>query len=102
MRWSRQAIEDSSERLIASRRENPFRPVKGNLRFPLTYTYHGCHRIRPDWQLLAVPILAVSRVLFGIGLFRRCQHRFDLLLQARLGLVHALVAHRLVLAGVRL
>jgi len=21
---------------------NPFRQVKGNLRFPLTYTYHGC------------------------------------------------------------
>src|ERR1019366_5346776 len=29
-----------------------------------------------------------------------CQQRIDLLLQARLGLVHALVAHRLVLAGV--
>src|ERR1039458_4575041 len=51
---------------------------------------------------LAVPILAVLRILFGIGLFGGGQQRIDLLLQARLGLVHVLVAHRLVLAGVGL
>jgi hypothetical protein len=30
-------------RQSATRRENTFRQVKGNLRFPLTATYHGCH-----------------------------------------------------------
>jgi hypothetical protein len=49
-----------------------------------------------------VPILAVLRVLFGIGLFGPGQQRIDLLLQARLGLVHTLVTHRFVLAGVGL
>jgi hypothetical protein len=53
-------------------------------------------------QFVAVPILAVLRILFGIGLFGGGQQRIDLLLQARLGLVHVLVAHRLVLAGVGL
>ena len=49
-----------------------------------------------------MPVLAILRILFGIGLFGRSQQRIDLLLQPRLGLVHVLVAHRLVLAGVRL
>jgi len=44
-------------------------------------------------------VSALSRY-FGIGLFRSSQQRIDLLLQARFGLIHALVAHRLVLAGV--
>ena len=35
-------IEDSSLRSHFTRRENTFRQVVGNLRFPLTLTYHGC------------------------------------------------------------
>jgi hypothetical protein len=42
MRWSYQPIEDSSPNRSFTRRENAFRQVKGNLRFPLTVTYHGC------------------------------------------------------------
>jgi hypothetical protein len=49
-----------------------------------------------------MPILAVLRILFGIGLFGGGQQRIDLLFQACLGLVHTLVAHRLVLADVGL
>ena len=41
-----------------------------------------------------MPILAVLRILFGIGLFGSGQQRIDLLFQARLGLVHVLVAHQ--------
>jgi hypothetical protein len=62
------------------------------------------------WDLLALqPRLGFAYsldnktvILFGIGLFRGGQQRIDLLLQARLGFVHALVAHCLVLARVRL
>jgi hypothetical protein len=43
MRWSCYRIEDSSLRQSSTRRENAFRKVVGNLRFPLTVTYHGCH-----------------------------------------------------------
>src|SRR5580658_360000 len=53
-------------------------------------------------QFIAAPSLAVLRILFNIGLFGVGQQRIDLLLQARLGLVHVLVAHRLVLAGLGL
>jgi hypothetical protein len=41
MRWSYKLIEGSSERANSTRRENPPCRVKGNLRFPLTVTYHG-------------------------------------------------------------
>jgi hypothetical protein len=53
-------------------------------------------------QFIAAPSLAVLRILFNIGLFGVGQQRIDLLLQARLGLVHVLVAHRLMLAGLGL
>jgi len=42
MRFSCQTIEDSSLRKNFIRRESTFRQVVGNLRFPLTVTYHGC------------------------------------------------------------
>ena len=42
MRWSCLRVEDSSLRKSFTRRENTFRQVKGNLRFPLTITYHRC------------------------------------------------------------
>jgi hypothetical protein len=50
-------------------------------------------------QFVAAPILAVLCILFGIGLFGGGHQGFDLLLDTRHGLVHALVAHRLVLAS---
>src|ERR1019366_8101239 len=43
-------------------------------------------------QFVAALSLAVLRILFGIGLFGGGQQRIDLLFQARLGLVHVLVA----------
>jgi hypothetical protein len=42
MRWSSQLIEDSPRHASFTRRENPSCQVVGNLRFPLTLTYHGC------------------------------------------------------------
>jgi hypothetical protein len=41
MRWSQDGIEDSSLDESATRRENTSPHVVGNLRFPLTFTYHG-------------------------------------------------------------
>ena len=59
MRWSCQRIEDSSLRQTFTRRENTFRQVVGNLRFPLTFTYHGCHLFsesREDDKALLHPV----------------------------------------------
>ena len=46
LRWSCQGIEDSSQRQPSAGSENPSRRVNGNLRFPLTFTYHGCPQVR--------------------------------------------------------
>ena len=53
-------------------------------------------------KFVATPVLAVLRILFGIGLFRGGHQGFYLPIKSRLGLVHALVAHCLVLACIGL
>jgi hypothetical protein len=50
VRWRNEKIEDSSELQEVVRLENPIRQVKGNLRFPLTVTYHGCPRSLLCWS----------------------------------------------------
>gem|GEM_PF-6373526 len=56
MRWSCHKTEDSSLLKTTTHREIRFRLVEGNLRFPLTLTYHGCPQLSPsdtpDGQLL--------------------------------------------------
>ena len=56
-RWARQTIEHSSERSLSVRRENRFRKVRGDLRFPLTFTYHGCAASPPG-----APVLQCSQL----------------------------------------
>src|SRR5258708_351902 len=46
VRWSSKKIEGSSQQQSGCL-GNPSRPVRGNLRFPLTLTYHGCPRASP-------------------------------------------------------
>ena len=53
-------------------------------------------------KLVAPTALAVFRVLVGIDLLGASQQLGNLLLESFFGLAHALVAHRLVLRGVRL
>jgi hypothetical protein len=62
MRWSCQRIEDSSLRQSFTRRENTFRQVAGNLRFPLTVTYHGCHLFLPVESLSPGILLSAVRI----------------------------------------